>query len=64
MPTSTDSQAHLEDDEVEQDEDEVQGNATHGLQLANNCLGIFELKCQVLTLLHAASKHCGALTGC
>ena len=39
---------HIEDHEVEEDEDDVQHHSNHQLQLADNCLGILQpnLSCQ------------------
>ena len=54
-------EAHREDEEVEHDEDEVQGSPHDGAQLANDGLGVLQRERQVLALLQM-TKSIGACT--
>ena len=46
--------AHIEDDQVQHDEQQVDDDSKYALQLADNCLGVFQLEGQVLALLLTA----------
>ena len=46
--------AHIVDDQVEKDEENVQHDSNHRLQAAHNALGVLQLHCQVGTL---PAKH-------
>ena len=49
---------HVEYDKVQEDEEQVDGNAAHELQLAHHRLGVLQLQREVLALLRIPTLPC------